>query len=100
MNTLIRFNRKAIDLAAVLVLASAVGTAEADGGGAPDQVIVISADTTSVSVYRGETVRFINEQSGQSFSWSFDTAMPAVDLNQVAPGGALGGQHVTAHVLD
>ena len=100
MNTPIRFGGKAIGLAAVLSLASTVGTTEAADFWASDQVIVISPDTTSVSVYRGETIKFVNEQSGQSFSLRFDTAMATVDLNQVAPGGMLGGQHVIAYVLD
>jgi hypothetical protein len=30
----------------------------------------------------------------------FNEYMPTVDLNQVAPAGALGTQHVTAYVWD
>ena len=105
----VRFGSKTIGFAAVLALASATGASaspsfqdagEPVSGAFSEHMVVITPATMSVSVYRGETVKFVDEQSGQSFSWHFDTAMSEVDLNQVAPAGALGGQHITAYVLD
>jgi hypothetical protein len=69
-------------------------------GGFSGEVVVLGPATTSISVYRGETVRIIDEQTGHSFLWRFDSDEKAVDLNQVAPVGVMGGQHVIAYVLD
>ena len=101
MNSFICADGTAIGLATVLALASAATTGEAADVALIDHVaVVITRYTESVSVYRGETVHFIDEQTGQSFIWRVDTAMSAVDLEQLAPGNVLGGRHVTAYVFD
>lgn len=56
---------------------------------AGQRTIAITADTVSVDVTGGETVRFI--VGARSFAWSFQVS-PTVtmfDLNQVAPPGLL-----------
>lgn len=56
---------------------------------AAQRTIVITPETTRVSVTGGEVVRFVVGQ--QSFVWHFDVAMTvnSFDLNLVAPAGLL-----------
>ena len=92
MKSIIRYGTAAAALAAALTMAPAAYSA--------DEVVKITPDTHTVGVYKGQTVKFIDEQTGQSFEQKFDTYQPTVDLNKVAPAGALGTQHVTAYVWD
>ena len=63
-----------------------------------DRVIKIAPDAKWVNVAEGETVTFIDEASGKSFAWKFDTIVKVFDLAKVAPEGALTGHHVDAYV--
>ena len=65
-----------------------------------DETVKITPATRSVGVYRGDTVKFVDQQTGHTFSERFDSEMRPVDLNKVAPAGALGDQHVTVYVWD
>ena len=100
-------NIKTLSVIAALIASAAIaGPAAASqfvgDPGAPqgyDRVITISPDTTHVNVANGETVKFVDTSTGQSFVWQFDTPNWAqFDLAQVAPANALGGQHVQAFV--
>ena len=65
------------------------------------RVISITRDTASVSVYRMETVKFVDAQTGKSFVWRFDTPRTEnFPLGEIAPAGFLDGQAVTAYVWD
>lgn len=90
----------AIASAEIYAVPSQLNGGELSFGSFSGEVIVLGQANTSISVYRGETVKFIDEQTGHSFTWRFDTPDDIVDLNQIAPAGALGGKHVTAHVLE
>src|SRR5450755_3437121 len=62
------------------------------------RVIKITPETASVSVYRMETVKFVEVQTGKSFVWRFDTPHTEnFPLGEIAPAGFLGGQAVTAY---
>jgi hypothetical protein len=75
------------------------GQAAADGSF--KRVIKITPETASVSVYRMETVKFIDEQTGESFVWRFNAPHTEnFQLGDIAPTGFLGGQYVTAYVWD
>jgi hypothetical protein len=65
-----------------------------------DETVKIAPATHSVGVYRGDTVKFVDQQTGQNFTERFDSEIRPVDLNTVAPAGALGDQHVTVYVWD
>jgi len=43
-------------------------------------------------------VKFIDEASGKSFAWKFDTIVAVFDLNRVVPAGMLEGHQVKAYV--
>jgi hypothetical protein len=63
-----------------------LGQASADGSF--ERVIRIAPETASVSVYRMETVKFIDEQIGKSFVWRFTTPrMENFPLDEIAPAG-------------
>jgi hypothetical protein len=48
-----------------------------------------------------ETVKFIDQQTGKSFVWRFNTPRTEnFPLGAIAPAGFLGGQAVTAYVWD
>ncbi len=76
------------------------GQAAVDGSF--ERVIRITHDTASVTVYRMETVKFVDEQSGNSFVWRFSTPPHTEDfpLGQIAPAGFLGRHAVTTYVWD
>jgi hypothetical protein len=92
MKSIIRYGTAAAALAAALTLAPAAYSA--------DETVKITPDTKTVGVYKGETVKFTDVQTGQNFTERFDTYKPTVDLNQIAPAGALGDQHVKVYVWD
>ncbi|MDB5808425.1 MAG: Heavy-metal resistance protein CzcE [Betaproteobacteria bacterium] len=91
MKSIIRIGTAAAALAVAMTLAPAAYSA--------DETVKITPATHSVGVYRGDTVKFTDVQTGQSFNARFDSATPT-DLNQIAPAGALGDQHVTVYVWD
>ena len=90
MKSIIRYGTAAAALAAALTLAPAAYAA--------DEVITITPNTKSVGVRAGDTVQFNDQQTGQSFTEHFGTEVLPVDLNQIAPAGALGDQHVKVYV--
>ena len=63
-----------------------------------ERVIKIAPDAKWVNVTEGETIKFIDEASGKSFAWRFDTIVAVFDLSRVAPAGVLAGHHVDAYV--
>lgn len=63
-----------------------------------ERVIKIAPDAKWVNVTEGETIKFIDEASGKSFAWKFDTIVAVFDLNRVAPAGMLEGHPVKAYV--
>jgi hypothetical protein len=63
-----------------------------------ERVIKIAPDAKWVNVTEGETVKFIDEASGKSFAWRFDTIVAVFDLNRVVPEGMLVGHQVKAYV--
>jgi hypothetical protein len=66
-----------------------------------ERVIKITPDTASVSIYRMETVKFVDQQTGKSFVWRFNTPRTEnFSLSEIAPAEFLGGQRVTAYVWD
>jgi hypothetical protein len=93
MKSIIRYGTAAAALAVALTMAPAAYSADSE-------VVKITPDTKAVGVYRGDTVKFIDEQTGQSFTKTFEFAHPGADLNQFAPAGALGGQQVKVYVWD
>ena len=74
-----------------------------DFGGASEEqnaerVTKIAPDAKWVNVTEGETIKFIDEVSGKSFAWTFDTIVGVFDLSRVAPAGLLAGHPVKAYV--
>jgi hypothetical protein len=63
-----------------------------------ERVIKIAPDAKWVNVTEGETIKFIDEASGKSFAWRFDTIVGVFDLNRVVPAGMLEGHQVKAYV--
>lgn len=63
-----------------------------------DRTIVIGADTKHVNVKGGETVKFV--VGDKSFEWDFNTyaASRAFDLQEIAPEGVLGNQHIKVYL--
>jgi hypothetical protein len=90
----------ALALSAFSLAATATVT-EADVLGHPAQLsaaqrtIVINAKTKWVNVKHGEVVRFV--AGGQEFTWDFDGMSSLLELNRIAPAGAL-GRKVTAYI--
>ena len=62
------------------------------------RVIKLAPDAKWVNVTEGETIKFIDEASGKSFAWRFDTIVAVFDLSRVAPAGILAGHPVKAYV--
>jgi hypothetical protein len=92
MKGIIRIGTAAAGLAIAMTLAPAAYSA--------DETVNITPATRSVGVYRGDTVKFVDQQTGQNFTERFDSEMRPVDLTKVAPAGALGDQRVTVYVWD
>ena len=93
MKSFIRYGTAAAALAAALTMAPMAYSAD-------NEVVKITPDTKSVGVIRGDTVKFVDSQTGQSFTKTFEYAHPGTDLSQFAPAGALGGQQVKVYVWD
>ena len=73
-------------------LADPVGQASllgdpASADGPVDQVVTINANTRWANVHQGDTVKFV--AGGQSFAWRFETPKLAVNLQDIAPAGAI-----------
>lgn len=107
MKNLVRCATAAVSVVAFFMIAPAAfaietGTAQYIGqpGDANmfDRVVTIAPNAKWVNVTRGETVKFVDSATGQSFVWQFDTLnWTVVDLGNAAPS-ALGGRHVSAYV--
>ena len=103
-----RYSAAAAVLAAGLAMGSSAFAVTGPGGvevgdlGSPDffnKEITITPDTKWVNVTQGDDVKFIVQQTGQSFVWNFETpGAENFDLSAVAPPGVLAGQHVQAYV--
>jgi hypothetical protein len=93
MKSIIRYGTAAAAFAAALTMAPMAYSAD-------NEVVKIAPETQSVGVYRGDTVKFVDQNTGQSFTRTFRYAHSGADLNQFAPAGALGSQHVTVYVWD
>jgi hypothetical protein len=91
MKSIIRIGTAAAALAVAMTLAPAAYSA--------DETVRITPATKSVGVYRGDNVKFVDVQTGRSFTERFDAATQT-NLNQIAPAGALGDQHVNVYVWD
>ena len=62
------------------------------------RVITIKPGTKYVNVEQNEVVKFVDEASGRSFVWNFDTpTWASFDLAAAAPG-VLGSHHVEVYV--
>ena len=95
MKSIIRYGTAAAALAAALTLTLTMAPAAQ----AADGVYKITPETKTVGVHVGDTIKFVDQQTGQSFTEHFEYGSPLpFDLNQIAPAGALGGQHVTVYV--
>ena len=109
MKDFIRSGTVAFSVVASLMIAPAALAIESGAGkyiGEPgdsnsfDRVITIAPNAKWVNVTRGETIKFVDASSGQSFVWRFDTPnWTMVDLGAVAPD-SLGGRHVSAYVAN
>ena len=63
------------------------------------KVITIGPNTKWVNVKQGDNVKFVDQQSGQSFVWSFQMhGAQHFDLSAVAPADMLTGQRIEAYV--
>jgi hypothetical protein len=63
--------------------------------------ITITPKTKAVNVTQGDMVKFVDQQTGQSFVWIFDTpGAEHFDLSAVAPAGVLAGRHIEAYVSE
>jgi hypothetical protein len=108
MKTIVRNSASIAGLIAALsgVAAHALPASSHDVGQPADnssfqRVIKITPGTPSVSVYRMETVKFIDQQTGKSFVWDFDTINAGnFPLADIAPPDVLAGQAVQAYVWD
>jgi hypothetical protein len=98
MKRIIHYVTAATALGAALTMAPAYSALQPQG--AADEVVKITPDTKSLGVYRNDTVRFVDQQSGRSFVERFGGNTSHINLNRLAPAGALGDQHVTVYVWD
>jgi hypothetical protein len=65
------------------------------------RTIRITPATKSIGVFRLETIKFVDEQTGKSFVWNFNTIHAGnFPLADIAPADVLGGQAVQAYVWD
>ena len=108
MKSSVRFLSSAASIAASLAIATTAFAVEWENDfgipGDPDMVarnVTIKPNAQWVNVIRGETVKVIDEASGKSFVWKFDTAVNKFDLGAVAPAaGLLNGRRISAYVSD
>ena len=84
-------------------LALAVDTSEIGMLGNPNsytRTIEIRPQTKSVNVMKGEVVKLVDQATGKSFVWNFDTwGNKSFDLTAVAPAGML-DHKITAYVCE
>jgi hypothetical protein len=74
-----------------------IGEMAADDAGVT-KVITIKPTTKWVNVDQGDVVKFVDETSGKSFVWNFDTkSWASFNLAAAAPG-VLGDRHVEVYV--
>lgn len=107
MKSLVRCATAAVSVVAFFMIAPAAFAVETGAGkyiGQPGdasmvgRVVTIAPNAKWVNVVRGETVKFVDQATGQSFVWQFDTpSWAVVDLSEAAPS-ALSGRHISAYV--
>jgi hypothetical protein len=69
--------------------------------GSYTRIVKITPDTKSIGIYRLEKIKFVDEQTGKSFEWDFDTINAEnFPLADIAPPDVLAGQAVQAYVWD
>jgi hypothetical protein len=69
--------------------------------GSYTRIIKITPETRHIGVYRLEKIKFVDEQTGKSFVWDFDTINAGnFPLADIAPPDVLSGQAVQAYVWD
>ena len=70
------------------------------GSLAYDREIVLGKDTTSVTVARGETVRFLISATGREFRWRFDTlkSVDSFPLSNIVPTDVQANPNVKVYV--
>jgi hypothetical protein len=74
---------------------------QAVGDGSFTRIVRITPETRSVGVYRLEKIKFVDEQTGKSFVWNFNTIHSGnFPLAEIAPPDVLAGQAVQAYVWD
>ena len=74
---------------------------QAVSDGSFTRIVNITPDTKSIGVYRLEKIKFVDEQTGKSFVWNFNTIHAEnFPLADIAPPSVLGGQTVQAYVWD
>ena len=74
---------------------------QAVGDGSFTRIVRITPETKSVGVYRLEKIKFVDEQTGKSFVWNFNTIHAGnFPLADIAPSDVLAGQAVQAYVWD
>jgi hypothetical protein len=74
---------------------------QAVSDGSFTRVVKITPETKSIGIYRLEKIKFVDEQTGKSFVWDFDTINAGnFPLADIAPPDVLSGQPVQAYVWD
>lgn len=69
--------------------------------GSYTRIVKITPNTKSIGIYRLEKIKFVDEQTGKSFVWDFDTFNAGnFPLADIAPPDVLAGQAVQAYVWD
>src|SRR5687768_8355140 len=64
-----------------------------------DRIIMVGPQTRSVNIVAGDTVQFIERQTGQSFVHVFNTNLASYELRALAPAGMFTNQPVMVHVF-
>jgi hypothetical protein len=68
---------------------------EATNPAAAVRTIVVEANTRSVNVAKGESVKIV--ANGQEFAWHFNGTLPTFNLKQIVPQGAI-AQDVSVYI--
>jgi hypothetical protein len=69
--------------------------------GSYTRIVKITPHTKSIGIYRLEKIKFVDEQTGKSFVWNFNTIHAGnFPLADIAPPDVLAGQAVQAYVWD
>jgi hypothetical protein len=74
---------------------------QAVSDGSYTRIVKITPDTKSIGIYRLEKIKFVDERTGKSFVWNFNTIHAGnFPLADIAPADVLAGQAVQAYVWD